>query len=98
MQPSLGPILSLAINWETRFEQFPKDSKQEDTLRLIMYERGKQAGSQEERWAQDGDPDKGLPVKGAWGDAGATFSHTKQLWALFTGPPCAGHYPSTRLH
>ena len=49
MQPSLGPILSLAINWETRFEQFPKESKQEDTLRLIMYERGKQAGSQEER-------------------------------------------------
>lgn len=28
--------------------------------------------------------DKGLPVKGARGDAGETFLHTKQLWALVT--------------
>jgi len=27
---------------------------------------------------------KGLPVKGAQGDAEPTFSHTKQLWALVT--------------
>ena len=56
MQPSLGPILSLAVSWRPGFEHFPKESKQEDTLRLIMYRRGKQAGSQQKRRAQNGDP------------------------------------------
>lgn len=63
MQQSLGPVLSLAANWRPGFEHFPKDSKQEDTLGLIMYERGKQADSQEKRRAQDGDAGQRSPCQ-----------------------------------
>lgn len=63
MLQSLGPVLSLAVNWRPGFEHFPKESKQEDTLGLIMYERGKQAGSQEKRRAQDGDAGQRSPCQ-----------------------------------
>lgn len=81
MQQSQGPILSLEVNCRSRSELFPKESKQGRTLRLTKEEN--KLVLRRRGYPRRGTLEKCLPARGAWGDAGATFSRAEQRWALF---------------
>lgn len=65
-------MLLLKVNCSFSSEHFINENKQEDTTRLITYEREKQAGSQENRMESG---EKCLPEKMTLGSAGAFSGH-----------------------